>query len=748
MRGLRKKFAGKVLYSWLISYIIIFSIPMLLSVLLQAFSDRLLKSELYNLEREAVLQMKYICDGEIKSVQQRISSITEESHVVRFLDSDNVSDADEKINTKAAFDSLRSHKAQDSAIEDIYLFSEKNGYLISTAHGANAQDTALFHYEDIFGMDREAFWELLKTTTSPVLVFENDQGVSSLYFYSVIVTDDIRNPTGYILISCLPGRDVFSESDGRMGGIVINNGLAWDIRNRRLESRQSAEALAHMGERQNLFLEGDAWMITKEPSQAGSWRYYYGVRKDLFFSDLKKSRYLYGFYFAMSLLICVAAAFHLARKNFNPVLKLAESIRRERLDNLSQNDITFHYLEESYRELIREKYMLKNQLEQEKAIITNNIFNRMLKGYYKEEQDIPESLEQYGLSFPHGNYRIALWSVDDYSNLFFEENPVSEAGTVDLLHFLIQNIGEECLREKFDTVYPVECDNQIIFILNYPSVPDVHELEKELALLNSRIKEILKKKFNLDITCFTSRVYCSAFQLRNAYMDCLSKMGSWETPPGEKTDESGLEEEQKRFLHYIRQEEFSAAAAQLAALSEQLTRRDAGEWQKKLYFYSLLEKLLRENPGLEELCGQDRLKHLLYIPDSPTLEKEFVSALYSLSEYASQKGKGSARRTQDILKFIDQNICNPDLSLGMIAAQFQITEGYVSRLVKKDYGMQVSAYINHKRVAHTKYLMEHTDLTIQEISQQAGFYSYRTMIRIFRQYEELTPSEYRKKVKK
>ena len=44
--------------------------------------------------------------------------------------------------------------------------------------------------------------------------------------------------------------------------------------------------------------------------------------------------------------------------------------------------------------------------------------------------------------------------------------------------------------------------------------------------------------------------------------------------------------------------------------------------------------------------------------------------------------------------------------------------------------------------------MEHTDLNIREISEQAGFYSYRTMIRIFRQYEELTPSEYRKQVKK
>ncbi len=687
MRGLRKKYAGKVLYSWLISYIIIFSIPMLLSVLLQAFSDRLLKSELYNLEREAVLQMKYICDGEIRSVQQRISSIIKEEHVVRFLDSESVLNADERINTKAAFDFLRTNKAQDTAIEDIYLFSEKNGYLISTAHGANAQDTALFHYEDIFGMDREAFWELLKTTTSPVLVFENEQGASSLYFYSVIVTDDIRNPTGYILISCLPGKDVFSESDGRMGGILISGGQAWDIRNRRLESGETSGALDRTGKRQNLFLDGSDWLITQEPSQAGSWRYYYGVRRDLFFSDLKKSRYLYGFYFIMSLLICVAAAFHLARKNFNPVLKLAESIRRERMDNLSHNDITFHYLEESYRELIREKYMLKNQLEQEKAIITNNIFNRMLKGYYKEESDILESLGQYELSFPHENYRIALWSVDDYSNLFFEENPVAEAGTVDLLHFLIQNIGEECLREKFDFVYPVECDNQIIFILNYPSGPDERRLEKELSVLNSRIRGILKKKFNLDITCFTSKVYFGAFQLKDAYMDCLSEMGNWNSPPpAARTDDRDGEEEPEpgRFFSPSGKEEEDADGAQIPPLSE----------------------------------------------------------------LSPEKGKGSAKRTQDILKFIDQNIFNPNLSLGMIAAEFQITEGYVSRLVKKDYGMQVSGYINRKRVAHTKYLMEHTDLNIREISEQAGFYSYRTMIRIFRQYEELTPSEYRKQVKK
>ena len=403
------KRCGGILYSWFISYMMIFSIPIMLSIVLQTYTNNLLKSELYNLEKEAILQMKYICDGELESIRQRVASITKEGNVRRFLNDEENSGVDEKINTKAVFDFLKTNKAQDDAIEDIYLFSEKNGYMISTRHGANAQDTALFSYEKVFGESRESFWEILKNSTKSTLVFEDQYGNSSIYLFSVIVTDDIRNPTGYILVSCQLGDKIFSDSNERLGGIVVDDGWVWDIRNHRVERGEIGEVLMRVQRQDQIKADGDKYLVTKEMSDSENWDYYYGIETGRFFRDLNKSRYLYGGFFVLSLLICVVVAYYLARKNFNPVLRLAESIQKERLDNMSQSDITFQYLEESYRELSKERYMLKNQLEKEWGILANNVLNRILKGYYKEEAELDLSLESYHFVFPYDSYRLILW---------------------------------------------------------------------------------------------------------------------------------------------------------------------------------------------------------------------------------------------------------------------------------------------------------------------------------------------------
>ena len=64
--------------------------------------------------------------------------------------------------------------------------------------------------------------------------------------------------------------------------------------------------------------------------------------------------------------------------------------------------------------------------------------------------------------------------------------------------------------------------------------------------------------------------------------------------------------------------------------------------------------------------------------------------------------------------------------------------------MKRYYGIKVSQYVNEKRLERVKYLMKDDSLNINEIADQAGFYSYRTMIRSFKQAEGVTPTEYRR----
>lgn len=128
---------------------------------------------------------------------------------------------------------------------------------------------------------------------------------------------------------------------------------------------------------------------------------------------------------------------------------------------------------------------------------------------------------------------------------------------------------------------------------------------------------------------------------------------------------------------------------------------------------------------------------------------EFIRKLFvQLDSFQSgQKNTAASAKAEKIRGYIDEHMYDENLNLTTIAQEFGITESYVTRLLRTEYGIHVNTYINGRRVEYIKQLMRGTDFTVQEASERAGYASYRTMIRVFRQFEDKTPTEYRKSVR-
>lgn len=96
-----------------------------------------------------------------------------------------------------------------------------------------------------------------------------------------------------------------------------------------------------------------------------------------------------------------------------------------------------------------------------------------------------------------------------------------------------------------------------------------------------------------------------------------------------------------------------------------------------------------------------------------------------------------------IIDFIEGN-CGNQITLNEIAKKYFYSPSYFSRAFKKHFGMTFSAYLQNVRIQKVIQLMQNTNLSIEDISDEIGYRDKRELYRAFKNVTGTTPSNYRK----
>ena len=98
-----------------------------------------------------------------------------------------------------------------------------------------------------------------------------------------------------------------------------------------------------------------------------------------------------------------------------------------------------------------------------------------------------------------------------------------------------------------------------------------------------------------------------------------------------------------------------------------------------------------------------------------------------------------------ILSEMRQNYTE-DITLTDLAQKYQISSGYLSRLIKEELQLSFSEYIASKRIQKAKELLAEENLSIEEIAERVGYKDYYYFTKVFTKISGISPSKYRKKL--
>lgn len=106
-------------------------------------------------------------------------------------------------------------------------------------------------------------------------------------------------------------------------------------------------------------------------------------------------------------------------------------------------------------------------------------------------------------------------------------------------------------------------------------------------------------------------------------------------------------------------------------------------------------------------------------------------------------GTASSVVFKELLQFMQGHYMEP-LYLRELAKKYYLNQSYCCYLFKKYTDGTFTEYLNHCRVEHAKELLADTALSIEQISQRAGYNDYFYFNKVFKKYCGITPAKYRK----
>lgn len=113
--------------------------------------------------------------------------------------------------------------------------------------------------------------------------------------------------------------------------------------------------------------------------------------------------------------------------------------------------------------------------------------------------------------------------------------------------------------------------------------------------------------------------------------------------------------------------------------------------------------------------------------------------------YTQVSLKEEPLENSEIEDYIGNNYSNPNICMTLISQDINMSAKSISEYINNKYNLNFPSYLNSIRITEAKRLLGNHDLKILDIAISVGYSSAGHFNRIFKQFENITPTEFRKR---
>ncbi len=435
-----------------------------------------------------------------------------------------------------------------------------------------------------------------------------------------------------------------------------------------------------------------------------------------------------------------------------PVKELVKNMKKQAgfEDKENKNELTFLAIAfEKIKEQEENLHKLLKDREKETKYLA---VHKLLTGEITNNTE----MEEVKKTFPYSHYIVSMVSIDNIKSYLKEANPE------------VRSYHRYILYDKFENTFPedyhVYCARYeagtIAVIINIEHYDQVR-VPKTLKNILNQIKTIAKEVRGYTVTIGVSGVHTGYTGIKECVYEASEAVKHrlltgrdsiifWESQEKENKKFHYWYNSEKKILNFLNSGDFGSLKAELRLIVNQIKEeKDISNDNILLIFNQLVgatikylvehnintSKIFRSNINIySEIAGLDTVDEI---------EEFLIEIFKSILDYtAPNRENNETKYCEQILKVLREHY-KEDIIPEEIAEEIGISYSYLRKLIKEETGKSLIDNINMLRIEEVKNLLLHSDLSISQIAHEVGYRNIQSVIRFFKKYEGISPSEFK-----
>ncbi len=762
------KTRDKIFYSYLISYLVIGILPILISLFVYVNYGRVVLDDIHTSQSSTLSQLKNGFDDNLETVVKTGNMLAENDKLKELITIKGFS-AGSLLEASKFKDEMNTIKSSINFCSEIFVYLYSSDSIITNTKLYPSEINYIFANNYQLTKD-----ELLTAIDTPdyngYKIIKDKDGNSSILFLQNVYSYNYKDKLATI-VTVVPWKNIAAGiatmKEGKIYWINKGNQILGDSKASVSEDAISYNDYSSESKLIEKRIGSTKYVNSYVASDYYDFKYCITIPKSHYMKEM--NNLILGIVLQIMVMIGLAfiLAWYYSVKNYKPISRLFTALKKNKK---AARDINFDNIENYIENLYLENQTLSNSCNQAKDALFNQVVNGYIKGWNNDESILEETIvSNTGVSLKKPYITMAITYADIMEcNLFSGINESEKENTFKLLKFVVKNIFEENILSKYAGFFS-DIDGMHLCVLN---ITDDILANGSLSFDIRKCLSIYKKLLNLKVNIGASKIHkeCEAFsKAYNEAAQVLSFQSFWGKDYDafafyEETNmeydtvynyDSQLMEKQKKLYNLIVSKEYEQATEFLNQILDEMFIKDIHcmDINKCRMFalintvYSCLSDIVGRSDGeyfkklnpMERMLKANSIESARHIMND--IFREITDHLKKCltNEYPNW--------VQEIIDFVDDNYSDPNLNVSILADKLNMNLSYVGRTFKSYTGYGITDMIHIRRIEECKRRLLLGE-SVREAAESIGYLDSKSLIRIFKKYEGITPGQYKSNFEK